>query len=180
VGTSKSIIQGVIIGLIVNALWAAFAFLPQYFGVQLLAGLLNIQLPFAIVIGALIIALSIVIMVLRTRHPGMTVSVIPRRPYPAAIYTFNQFGVKWNVLYGGGNFFGTQNYAFVDGDPHCPDDDYEMNYAKRGIIFKKYYWKCEICGKQYKCPYSHPYDAGKVVERLLEADMRKKDNENDY
>jgi ribosomal protein L37AE/L43A len=179
VGASKGIVQGVIIGLIVNALWAAFAFLPQFFGIQSLVSLLNIQLPFALMIGAVIIAFSIVVMVLRTRRPGMSVSVIPRRPHPATMYTFNHFGVKWHILFGGGNFFGTQNYAFVDGDPHCPDCDYEMNYQKKGILLKKFYWKCEMCGKQYKCPVSHPYEAGKIVERLLEADIRRNDNKND-
>jgi len=172
-------LQGVIIGLTVNALWALISFLSQHFGVQPLIDLLNLQLPLAITIGVVIIALSIAIMVLKARHPGMSVAVIPRRPYPAKTYSFNHFGVKWNVLYGGGNFLGTQNYAFVDGDPHCPNCDYEMNYAEKGIIFKKYYWKCEMCGKLYKCPVSHPYEAGKIVERLLETHMRRQNNTND-
>ena len=180
VGASKGIVQGVIIGLIVNAIWAAFAFLSQYFGLQPLIDFLNIQLPFAIVIGAVIIALSIVIMVLKSRHHEMSIAFVRKRPRPATMYSFNHFGVKWNVLYGGRNYFGSQNYAFVDGDPHCPDCDYEMSYSKKGILFKKYYWKCEMCGKEYKCPVSNPHNADKIVERLLEAEMRRKGNENHY
>jgi ribosomal protein L37AE/L43A len=81
----------------------------------------------------------------------------------------NHFGVKWKVLYGG--FLGTEPYAFADGGPYCPECDYEMEAEKRGML-KKYYWKCDHCGKIYKCPVKHPYDAGKIVERLLESEVR--------
>lgn len=85
-------------------------------------------------------------------------------------FIMNHFGVKWKVLYGAYMDI-KEPYAFVDGDPWCPVCDYEMKAEQKGLL-KKYYWKCERCGKSYVCPVKNSWDATKIVERLLESEIR--------
>jgi ribosomal protein L37AE/L43A len=107
-----------------------------------------------------------------TSHHGVLEN-IPYRPYVFKTFIMNHFGVKWKVLYG--TYLNlSEPYAFVDGDPLCPDCDYEMKAEQKGLL-KKHYWKCERCGKSYKCPVKNPYDATKIVERLLESEIRRAD-----
>lgn len=104
-----------------------------------------------------------------TSH-DLVIESIPKRPLLARTFIRNHFGVKWKVLYG--TYYSLDEpYAFVDGDPLCPDCDYEMKAEQKGLL-KRYFWKCEKCGKSYKCTVKNPYDAAVIVERLVESDIR--------
>jgi ribosomal protein L37AE/L43A len=115
----------------------------------------------------------IVVMLMRAKYTSHGFfEVFKQRPMNIIErYSLNYFGVKWKVLYGTYGL-GEDAYAFVDGDPLCPNCDYEMKAEQKGLL-KRYYWKCDKCGKSYKVPVSRPYDARGIVERLLESEMRK-------
>lgn len=169
-GTLKEIAKGIIIGLAVNGICFLLSFGLSYLGVNSLLNVLTMQFPFWVTLVIILMSIPIVAMYIESRHASHGfVAVVPRRPEPAIMFTMNHFGVKWKVLYGG--FLGTEPYAFHDGGPYCPDCDYEMEAEKRGLL-RRYYWKCDCCGKLYECPIKHPYDAGKIVERLLESEVR--------
>lgn len=117
-----------------------------------------------------------VVMVLRGRRYGIVVSTGgPHRPPKAYVFNIehNYAGVKWKVLYGKASpYRDAESYAFCHINPYCPKCDYEMQAEMSGWIFKRYYWKCDRCGRFYKCPTRSFYDAHEVVERLVEADVR--------
>jgi len=128
-------------------------------------------MPVWISLLMVLMLVPIVVMYMRAKYTSHGFfEVIPSRPTSFKTFIMNHFGVKWKVLYG--TYLTREDpYAFAEGSPLCPDCDYEMEAEQKGLL-KRYYWKCDKCGKSYKCPVKHPYDAGKIVERLLESEAR--------
>lgn len=172
-GVLKAIGEGILAGLVVEGILLVLSALANYFGLGLPFNLLLMKIPFWITLLAVLASLSSVAIYIRAkRRVGGVLLRIPRRPeYDVTIFDVNLFGVKWKVLYGT-YFIGSEPYAFCDGGPYCPNCMYEMEAEKRGLIFKRYYWKCDRCGKWYKCPAKTPYDAKRIVEKMVESEVR--------
>jgi ribosomal protein L37AE/L43A len=157
----------------VNAIWVLLSLGLNYLGFSSLLELLLTQTPVWINLLTILMLVPIVVMYMRAKyisHHAFSAS-IPSRPTQFATFIVNRFGVKWKALYGT-YLLGRQDpYAFVEGNPLCPDCDYEMEAEQKGLL-KRYYWKCDRCGKSYKCPVKQPYDASRIVERLLESEAR--------
>lgn len=171
--SAKGIAIGVIIGLISNVLLALIGFLfNYYFG----SDLFNVKIHLWVMVAIILMVIPIVVMLVRSHYISKNISfVVKDRPlYPIHTRTFemNRFGVKWKVLYYDNPLSLEKPYAFADGGPYCPDCDYEMQTEKRGIITKKYFWKCYRCNKSYKCDIKDPYKAREIVERLLESEIK--------
>lgn len=171
-GTTKDVAIGVIVGILADALWFLISSAFSYFNVSSPFSLLTMELPLWLVICAVLIVIPTAIMFVRARQKrGMIVELIRKRPTNIIQkLASNHFGVKWNVLYGRFSLH-SDPYAFCQVNPLCPDCDCEMEAEKKGLI-KKYYWKCDRCGKSYECPAKSPYEASKIVERLLESEIR--------
>ncbi len=171
-GTAKEIAIGLVIGIAGNALWFIISSALSYLNISSPFSLLTMELPLWLVIGAILLVFPIAIMLIRARQKReMVVELIRRRPTDVIKrFVSDHFGVKWNILYGRFSLH-SDPYAFCEVHPLCPDCDYEMKAEKKGLI-KKYYWQCDRCGKSYKCPAKSPYEASKIVERLLEAEIR--------
>lgn len=174
-GTLKQITIGVIIGLIVNGLVLGLPFVLNYFGVDYPFNLLMSQFPLWITLLVVIILVPSIIMLSRPKRSGGIFVGGGRNRPESNVYEieYNYARVKWKVLYGKASpYRSAESHAFCESNPRCPECKYEMEAEKRGIILKRYHWKCERCGKFYRCPTSHPFDAHEVVERLVEADVR--------
>lgn len=173
-GTAREIAKGVIIGLVVDIILLGLPYIAQFMGLDFPYNLLQMEVPLWTTILAIIIIIPTIVMVSRRRRRGIIVSV-GRRPPESYIVNVehNYAGLKWKILYGrAGLYRKAEPYAFCHSNPYCPECDYEMEAEKRGWLSKRYYWKCDRCGKFYKCPTPRPYDAHEVVERLVEADFR--------
>jgi len=171
-GTIKDIVKGVVIGLIVDAIILGLPYVANFFGLNYPWQLLLMELPIWITLLAVVVLIPTVAMVLRGRHHRRLHVGLGRRPPEHNVYRFisNTFGVKWRVLYGRSSPFSDSFYAFCQPHPYCPECDYEMEIEQRGLL-KRYDWRCDRCGRRYKCPVN-PYDADEIVERLLESDIR--------
>lgn len=171
-GTAKELAKGIAVGLVVNGILFLLSFGLNYLGFNSAIDLLNMQLPFWITLVVILMSVPIAAMYVESKRNRGSVHVgsIPSRPNPALTYEMENFGVKWKVLYGPFPHTFRQPYAFTT-NPYCPNCDYEMETEKRGLL-KKYYWKCHRCGKLYKCPAKHAFDADRIVERLLESEIR--------
>ena len=171
-GITREIAIGLVVGILADALWFLISLALSYFNIGSPFSLLTMELPLWLVIGAILIIIPTAIMFVRAKQKrDMIVELVRRRP-TTIIQRFvsNHFGVKWSVLYGQFSL-GSDPYAFCEGSPLCPDCDYEMEAERKGLV-KKYYWKCDRCGKSYECPAKSPYEASKIVERLLESEIR--------
>jgi len=174
-GTFKKIGIGVIIGLIVNGLVLGVPFILNYVGLNF-PNLFLVETPIWVTFLILTVLIPVIIMFLRVRRLSKNEPMVVFRGRPDCYVQHIESifaGVKWKVLYGKDiPFSHRESYAFCESNPLCPDCEFEMEAEKRGHIFKGYYWKCQSCGKFYKCPTQNPYDAHKLVERLVEADIR--------
>ena len=43
------------------------------------------------------------------------------------------------------------NQLFIDG-PYCPKCDTELEEKNKGLVFKKDFWKCNLCNIMYEKP----------------------------
>lgn len=176
-GTFKQICIGVIIGLIVDGIVLGVPFIFNYIGLNSPFNLLLVETP--IWVSFLIVAILIptIIMVLSVRWRSKDepmVGIFRGRP-EGDVFTlrYNYEGVKWRVLYGRANrYIRSEPYSFCESNPECPKCECEMEAEKRGVILRRYHWKCDRCETFYRCPTKHPFDAHQVVERLVEADVR--------
>lgn len=164
--------KGVVIGLIVDTIILGLLYVANYFGLDYPWKLLLIDLPLWMTLLAVVVLIPTVAMVLRGIHRSHLHVGLGRRPPEHDVYRFNSnaFGAKWRVSYGRSSPFSDYFYAFCQPHPYCSECDYEMEVEQRGLL-KRCYWKCDQCGRRYKCPVN-PYDADEIVERMLEADIR--------
>lgn len=167
-GFAKEALKGILIGVVTDCIIIGATFAFNYFN---LFNLLSIQIPIWIFMLLLVVLLPTIVMVSRARrHSEMSVSILRRRPErDVRQFESKDFGVKWKILYGSYTFY-SDPYAFCEPYPYCPTCMYEMKAKKRGF-FNRYFWKCDRCGKFYKCPDNNPY-MSETIEKLLEADIR--------
>jgi hypothetical protein len=171
-GFAKKLIEAITVKVIVEIIVTIILAIFGSFGLGYLLSFANMQLPVWVAISLTFLALVIVcIVLLRKNKITPFIVAIPSRPnHVIAEFDCDMFGVKWTALYGG-TIGPSKPYVYIDG-PYCPKCEYEMGAEKRGILFKKYHWKCVPCGKYYKCPEQHPSDAEKAVEKWFEAEIR--------
>lgn len=170
-GFRKTLLLGIVTGLIVEGIVYGISFVVSRFG---LSFLFEMQMPFWLVLFSILFTFSSVAFYFRAKSKnGGFIAVIPSRPsYYVVRFKSTMFSVKWNLLYGTSSTIDPVYYAFCDGGPYCPDCMYEMDAEMKGLIPKRYYWKCDRCGKSYKCPANTPYDAERMVEKMLESEIR--------
>jgi tRNA(Ile2) C34 agmatinyltransferase TiaS len=87
---------------------------------------------------------------------------------PDFIIKYPFSGVIWKVL-GKHQLIG-EPYMYCEPNPYCPECDYEMEAEKIGL-FRRWFWKCNKCGRLYKCPKEH-HKSHEIVEKLVESDIR--------
>ena len=157
-GTLKEMVKGILIGLIANAIWLFISVIANYFGWNFPFNLLLMQLPLWIVLLAIIILIPSIVMVMRAkRRYGGVVLRVPKRPrHHVTKFDADMFEVKWKVLYGTFYSIGSEPYAFCESHPFCPECMYEMEAEKRGLIFKRYYWKCDDVANSINVQQSIP------------------------
>jgi ribosomal protein L37AE/L43A len=167
-GFVKKLIEAITVKLAVETVFAVIIAISGYLGVL---SFTKMQLPVWVAILFVLLSLAIVGIVHFRRGKGGFFVARSRKPgHIRAKFEFDTFGVKWTALYGGTTPL-SEPYVYIEG-PYCPKCGYEMGAEERGILFKKYYWRCAPCGKYFKCPEKYPSDAERVVKKLIEAEIR--------
>lgn len=171
-GLERSLALGVIVGLIVEIIIYVISFIASLFGLPLV---FEMHIPFWLVLLLILVSISSTAIYSRQKRKigvGVLSAVRHRPSYKVTPVESEMFGVKWNLLYGASTVIDPVFYAFCEGGPYCPDCLYEMEAEKKGVVFKQYYWKCDRCGRRYRCPAKTPYEAERMVERMLESEIR--------
>jgi ribosomal protein L37AE/L43A len=173
-GTLKEIGKGVIVGLIVNGLIILFHFIANLIGLGSPLEFLFLEIPLWTLVAAFIIIIPTVTFYIRSKYTsGPIVSVVRTKP---ALYDFTieylYHGVLWRVFVK--NELNGEPYIYCEPNPYCPECHYEMEAEKRGLL-RRHFWKCDKCGRLYKCPKEHR-KAHEIVEKLVESDIRSKIN----
>jgi len=168
VGFFKKFVEAVTVKLIVEIIFAVVILVLGYLNRDMiLSFLLLYQLPTWVTIAvafSIIFLVGIALVIHSSSKGGGFVYAARHRPEnPKYIFNVNMFSVKWKVLYG--------PYAFSEG-PFCPKCMFEMDSEKKGLLIKKYYWRCVPCNKFYENPERFPFDAERAVEKYIESEIR--------
>jgi hypothetical protein len=172
-GLARDIFVSVVSGLVGTLILYGLSLLANILGWKDPLSLLFLKLPFWTVIIT-ILGLGVLVYVVRGRHQGISFasgSYRQRPRYNVSEIMYSSFGVHWRVLYRS-LAFNLAPYAFCESKPFCPNCKYEMGSPRKRGILKRFSWKCERCGRTYRCPEDHVLDANDVVERFVESDIR--------
>jgi hypothetical protein len=168
-GFAKEVVKGILIGVLSDGIIIATSFGFNQLGILNIA---NIQIPIWVFVLLITVLIPVVFMASRARrHSDRSFDSVRMRPSKIIReLEYGRFNVKWRVLYGSMLTF-SEPYVFVEPYPYCPDCTYKMEAEKKGMVFKRYFWKCDHCGKFYRCPDNNQY-VYDVVERLVDSDIR--------